>query len=594
MHKQKAIVHAPVLAVILAVGFIGSSLAGIIDAPHPDFTQRVVPFATKYKTMGLNFLKDGRMVLAVTDYIGGGEVPTTATSNTKVLLVTGYGGTDSAGIKIEEIANKWFQLIGATVANDKLYVSDRDGFYEIPQLSAPADLTQNRKLIVKWPIPGASFAWNNGFEWHQFGFTPIYSKGFFYAPYSGSIRPGGMSDVDATSAMSGAFLKWDLTGKLETFAGGLRSPNGANVDEATGDMFVCDNQGSWFPSSTFQLMKQGKFYGHRQSPPHPANWAESLPVELPTAWLPHLDVRASPSQPVVIPKGKYAGDWLLGDVNSPGLIRVSLDKVGDVYNGSVFFFSKGTGLAAINRLAFGPDGALYIGTLSTIAGNWPGGSNTAMYRLEPKPVATTFEMKTVRSLADGLEIEFTQPFDKTTLIASAFSIKQWQYIRQAAYGAGRQPDQALTVTAVETSSDNLRVHLKIGGLVPDRVIYIKHTGIKSAQALSPWNDESYFTLNSISSRAWNSTVATRDIVSKVSRPAGSVSCNVDIRGSLSVTVAAVDEWNAELVTLQGQILATQNGKGYSKFQLTTGNRIGLHLLRVQFKEGAVIRRVMLF
>jgi hypothetical protein len=366
------------------------------------------------------------------------------------------------------------------------------------------------------------------------------------------------------------------------------------VDEATGDMFVCDNQGSWFPSSTFQLMKPGKFYGHRQSPPHPANWAESLPVELPTAWLPHLDVRASPSQPVVIPKGKYAGDWLLGDVNSPGLIRVSLDKVGDVYNGSVFFFSKGTGLAAINRLAFGPDGALYIGTLSTIAGNWPGGSNTSMYRLEPKPVATTFEMKTVRSLADGLEIEFTQPFDKTTILASAFATKQWQYIRQAAYGTGRQPDQALTVTAVETSSDNLRVHLKIGGLVPDRVIYIKHTGIKSAQSQSPWNDESYFTLNSISSRAWRSTVATRDIVSKVSRPAGSVACNIDVRGSLSVTVAALGEWNAVLVTPQGQILATQNGNGYSKFQLTTGNRVGLHLLRVQLKEGAVIRRVMLF
>jgi hypothetical protein len=475
-----------------------------------------------------------------------------------------------------------------------VYVSDRDGFYEIQQLSVPADLTLNRKLIVKWPVPGAGFAWSQwGVQWHQYAFTPIYSKGFFYAPYSGSIGNGGPSDVAPTSAMTGAFLKWDLTGKLETFAGGLRSPNGANVDDATGDMFVCDNQGSWFPSSTFQLMKQGKFYGHRQSSPHPANWAESLPVELPTAWLPQIEVRASPSQPVVIPKGKYAGDWLLGDVNSPGLIRVALDKIGDIYNGSVFWFSKGTANAAINRLAFGPDGALYMGTLATIAGTWPSGSNTAMYRLEPKAAATAFEMKAIRSLADGLEIEFTQPFDKATILTTAFVTKQWQYIRQAGYGQGRQPDQALTVTAVETSTDNLRAHLKIAGLVKDRVIYIKHTGIKSASAQNPWNDESWFTLNSVSSRAWNAVVATRDIVAKASRPAGDVSCKLDVKGMLSVTVAGLGGWNAVLVSPQGQVIAQHNGSGFTQFQLATGSHAGLHLLRVQLKDGTVIRRVML-
>ena len=63
--------------------------------------------------------------------------------------------------QMTEIANNWLQIAGTVVANGKLYVSDRDGFYEINQLSAPTDLKANRKLIVKWPDDGS---WNNGFQ----------------------------------------------------------------------------------------------------------------------------------------------------------------------------------------------------------------------------------------------------------------------------------------------------------------------------------------------------------------------------------------------------------------------------------------------
>jgi hypothetical protein len=579
---------------VLLTGLIALVNAGIPDSlAHPDFTLRKVPFATKYKTMGISFLDDGRMAMAVTDFIGGGEVPKQVSTGTKVLLVTGYGATSTAGITVEEIANGFYQLVGTTIANGKLYVSDRDGFYEIQQLSKPADLLQNRKLVVNWPTPDGGYKWGpGGFSWHQFVFTPMYSKGSFYAPYSGSIINGGHSGVPPTSLKSGAFLKWDLAGKMENFAGGLRSPNGANLDPATGDMFVADNQGSWLPSSTFAQMKPGKFYGHRQSSPQPANWAEDLPYEPPTAWLPHGTVRASPSQPVVVPKGKYAGDWLMGDVNNPGLIRVALDKVGEIYNGSVFFFSKGTGNAAINRLTWGPDGALYMGTLSTIAGNWPGNADQDMYRLAPNATSSAFEMKVVRSLADGLELEFTQPVDAATVLKTAFVAKQWSYIRQPEYGQGKQPDQNLTVTDVEVSTDKLRVHLKIAGLVKDRTINIKHTGITSG-GKAPWNDETWYTLNAVSSRTWNATVGTRNVVARVSRPAGEVDYRMDTRGLMSVTVKAEGTWNAVLVSPQGAIVARQAGTGYSRFTLPVDHHVGLHLLRVELKEGMVVRRVML-
>ena len=580
---MKALFLAAGLSAVLDV----QASAGLADTSvHPDYILKTVPFPEKFKTMGLNFMKDGRMVVTVMNEISG-DVPSTATTNTKVMMVTGYNQDDPAKLKIEEISNTWLQLVGSTVANDKLYVSDRDGFYEIPELTKPKDITNNKKLIVKWPNENN---WPQGFMWHQFAFTPIYNKGFFYAPYSGSINHGGPSDVEATSHMSGAFLKWDLTGKLEAFAGGLRSPNGANVDEATGDMFVTDNQGGWFPASTFQQMKPGKFYGHRQTPPHLPNWAERLPYEPPTAWLPYATVRASPSQPVVIPQGKFAGDWVIGDVNSPGLIRVALDKVNDIYNGAVFFFSQGMGNAAVNRLAYGPDGSLYIATLQTIAGNWPEGNLQSIYRLIPNPKATAFEMRAVRSLADGLELEFTQPVDADKVVISAFKAVQWQYIRQAGYGTGKQPDEVLAISGVDVSQDKMRVHLKIAGLVIDRTIKIKHTGLTS-DGKAPFNDESWFTLNALSTRTWNTVTGIEKNVVR-NTIAGDAILHLDGPGLMTVKVEAVGNWNATLVSSNGSVVSHKSGTGTSEFQMGGSSYSGLHL-RVEMHDGTLVKKILL-
>lgn len=559
------------LAVVLQNGH-----AGIPDAVHPDFTISQVPLPVNYQTQGIGFLKDGRMALAVIDFIGGGEVPNNPSAGAKVLLVNGYTGTEASAVKVEEISNSWLQFAGLTIANDKLYVSDRDGFYEIPELVVPADKTKNRKLIVKWPDENT---WNEGgFQWHQWVFTPMFNNGFFYAPYSGCIRQGGPSDRKATSKMAGAFLKWDLTGKMETYAGGLRSPNGANWDPATGEMYVADNQGSWFPSSTFSLMKPGKFYGHRQTG-NPPNWAESLPYQPPVAWLPQDAVRKSPSQPIIIPTGKYAGDWLIGDVNWSGFVRVAIDRVGEAYNGAVFFFSQGMGNSAIQRLAYGPDGALYIGTLKTVAGNWPGGDDQPMYRMSAKPTATAFEMKAVRSLADGLEIEFTQPVDSATISNSAFNAKHWQYIRESGYGNGKQAEVNLTISATELSTDKKRVHLKISGLVADRVVNIKHTGLKSG-GKAAWNDESWFTLNTISTRTWSATVGIENQVAKAKFNVGDVNYRADNAGHIDVALVMDGAWNAELVTPNGESISKQSGNGSSRFLLNVNNHSGLHFLKV--------------
>ncbi len=575
------------------------TLGGIPDAMHPDYDMKEVPLAEKYKAMGMGFLSDGRMVLLTTESIGGGEVPA-ANPLHKLLIIKNPAGATTADIQVKEIANNWKQPPGVTIVDDKIYVSDRDGFYEILDHEGTPDLLNNRKKLVSWPDENK---WNNGYSWHQWVFTPMYWKGSFYAPYSGSIRPGGPSDVPFTSSYSGAFLKWDLTGNLTKFAGGLRSPNGANINPA-GEMFVADNQGSWLPSSTFMQMKPGKFYGHRQSPKRDSlgnitqanapNWAEGLPYERPTAWLDHGNLRASPSQPVYIDKGRYAGDWLLGDVNNPGLVRIALDDVEGTYNGAVFWFSKGMGSSAINRMAWGNDGSLYVGTIMKIAGNWPGGDKAPLYRVTPKATATAFDMKAIRHLADGVEIFFTNPVDPNAIAAANFAVSQWNYTRKEEYGQGKGPIENRTVSATELSADGLRVHLKIAGLKDDYVAYFKLSNVKSAAGAAIWNNEAWFTLNKFSTRAWNGTVSIADKPAvAASRLDGLVRQRLTANG-LEVIVDGVGAHSAILRSINGSRVGDVSGTGSAAMVIPTqGLAKGLYLLEVRQGSESVVRRVSL-
>lgn len=541
--------------------------AEIADTVHPDFELRAIAMPARYKTMGMAFLPDGSLALGTTEAIGGGEIPEPSEDH-KLLLLRGMSPDTLPGL-FRELAHGWRQIAGVLAVGNQLYVSDRDGFYAIESLEAPENPKANRKLLVKWPDAGH---WNFGPSWHQWVFTPLYKDGRFYAPYSGSILTGGWSNADATSPLSGAFLQWDAQGTLSAYAGGLRSPNGAALDPATGEMFVTDNQGSWEPTSTFLRMRPGRFYGHRQTAQdlddsgivvntRGPNFAEGLPYDPPVAWLPHGTLRSSPSQPARIPAGPFAGDYAIGDVNNPGLVRVYLDRVGEEINGAAFWFTKGTGYAAINRMVPGPDGALWIGTVTTIGGNWPAGERRPLFRLAPKADPKAFDLRAVRAMDGGLELEFTRPCDPAAAAPGNFTVKSWQYLRQKEYGLGKQAEERRTVVSAEASKDGRRIFLAIPGLQTDRLLHVKLAGVGGADGGALWNDEAWFTLNALSPRPWrpeaSASLAAPAIpparVSLLRRP-----------GGLSVSLAGCPAgipWTAEIFSAAGARLGKAPGRG---------------------------------
>ena len=562
------------------------------ETKNPALTIEAIPLPASYMTMGLAFMPDGKLAVATTgERTTNGEIPA-ANANSFVMLVGGLTG-DMAGITTKKIVDMLKQPSGLTVAEGKLYLAERDAFYLIPSLD-PANTGANKTKIIGWPQPEAGYKWVNGEQWHQYIMTPVYKGGRFYAPYGGTTQPGGRSTAAATTSYSGAFLSWspDGAGGLEKVAGGLRQPNGMTLG-AGGQMFVTDNQGGWLPACSFNLIKPGKTSGYKQAATYKANFAETLPYEPPVAWL--VDgVHQSASQPMYLERGPWQDDFLVGDVNSPGLSRVNLDPVGEgAYNGGLFFFTGGFGTSAVNRLCLNPTDDYFVAGTVLAMGDWPSGNPKPMYRVKFSPANLPFEMRAIHSRQGGVEIVFSQPVDPATVAAASFSLQQWHYNRGEAYGCCLdQQGTPFAPASVKVSDDKLRVLVASPIVVAaqDRELKIAVTGLKSATGGALFHGTAYFTHNYQSNVVFNSAavaVAPRrppaDGRLRAEVLPDGLRVHIDLRGPYRITLTSPD----------GKILAERTGEGSAEFRFPSGHagRKSLRILRVDGQAAALARPV---
>src|SRR5690606_38872128 len=118
----------------------------------------------------------------------------------------------------------------------------------------------------------------------------------------------------------------------------------------------------------------------------------------------------SPTQPVCDLTngvfGPFEGQIFIGEMNHERIIRVMLEEVEGVLQGACIPFIDGDGLRKGNhRMAFGPDGALWIGQN---AHGWPG--DEGIQRIEFTGIIP-FEILTMRITETGFRFEFTKSID---------------------------------------------------------------------------------------------------------------------------------------------------------------------------------------
>ncbi|MBM2616492.1 DUF1080 domain-containing protein [Actinoplanes sp. LDG1-06] len=449
-----------------------------LTAVNPGYTLTDLrPPGFEPQVTGIAFRPDGKMLISTwggSDQVKG-----------EVYLVSNVTGTTGADkVSYKKIAEGLKEPMGIAVVDGLVYVSQKHELTELKDTNGD-DVLDTKRTVATWPFGG---------NFHEFAFGLLYKGGNFYLNLSVSINLGGATtDPQPVGGRGTHIVVNRKSGKVTTVAGGLRTPNGIGWGEG-GDIYVTDNQGGWLPSSKLLKIEEDAFYNHFTNPD---GKFDANPVTRPVLWIPQNQIGNSPSTPVLLKSGPYKGQFVIGDVTYGGLQRAAFETVHGVEQGAIFRHTQGLE-AGINRVALGPDGAIYVGGLGA-DGNWgqEGKLRFGLQKLTPNG-KNVFDMKTMKATRTGFKIEYTKPLSDETIasLASKYTLEQWRYVPTAQYGGPEVDKETLAVSAAKVSGDKKTVTLTVEGLRKDRVVHLRSPrpfAARDGEAL--WSTEAWYTMN---------------------------------------------------------------------------------------------------
>jgi hypothetical protein len=396
-----------------------------------------------------------------------------------ILEQTGTGVED---IKVTTFAQGLGEPLGILEVDGEIYVTQKQELTKLVDTDKDGQADRFEVVAGGWPA---------SHDYHEFSFNLVHREGYFYVSTSVPLRGGwtyyspGTHGAYPIDGVQGTVLQIDpKKGTWKVFAEGLRTPNGMGIGPF-GQMYVCDNQGSWLPSSRLNIVRSGGFYGHQKTP------KGTTTTDPPVVWFPQGEIGNSPSEPVLVPSGVFKDQLLVGDVTYGGVQRVFVEKVGDTYQGAVFKMTQGIE-AGVNRLAWGPDGALYVGGIGS-NGNWNHQNHRyGLQRLVPNG-KSCFEMLRVEARPGGFLVAFTEPFDPASV--QKWEVMQYGYELSEFYGGPKIGLQRVNARAETVSDKSLFLH--VSGLREGNVVHLRVPEAKSATGQLVWSTECWYTLNKI-------------------------------------------------------------------------------------------------
>ncbi len=360
-------------------------------------------------------------------------------------------------------------------------------------------------------------------NYHEFNYGPIQdqAQNLFIAlntaSPNGDVREEVRGRLDhrgraprqmfAAVPYRGWIMKLTPSGTLWPYACGFRSPNGLAFD-AEGHMFVTDNQGDWIGTSPLYHVQEGKFYGHPASLLWQEGWDRGNPAELPVAALdsmrtkaavlfPHGIMANSITQPALDHTqgkfGPFAGQFFIGEMNQGRIVRVMLEQVNGEFQGACIPFYDEKGLRkGNNRLAFAPDGSLWVGQNDH---GWAGDRGIQRIVYTGKPPMDVYTMKLT---PEGFELTFTQPLDLSTASdTSHYQFRHYYYEYHQEYGSEQFDIQRRPVTQVSVAADQKKVSLTLDTMKAGYIYELTLGDIRSAEGDTLANKLVCYTLNQL-------------------------------------------------------------------------------------------------
>ena len=445
---------------------------------------------------GLGFRPDGKLLAC--------------TRRGDVWLIGNPGGPPSA-MTFTRFATGLHEALGLHVVdNNTVYVVQRPELSKLTDTHGTGTADAFATVCDKWGVSG---------DYHEFAFGPARDKdGNFFI----TLNVGFGGGHQAKSPWRGWCVKVTPKGDMEPWAYGLRSPNGINF-APDGELFYCDNQGEWVATNKMNHLKKGKFYGHqaglkwlKDSPfagtakdkiasgmlydgqPGPTG-AKGFPeLDPPCIWFPYGRMGQSVTEPkwdtTAGKFGPFAGQCFVGDQTRSSVMRVALEKVNGVYQGACFPFRSGL-QCGVNRIAFGPDGAMYVGQTARGWGS-VGGKPYGLQRLNYAG-AVPLEVHTMALRPGGFDLTFTKPIAADSATVKNLALKSFTYVYSSNYGCPETDTRPEKIASAKLSADGRTLSLAVPDLARGRLYDLRLSGVHTADGEELLHGEAYYTLNEL-------------------------------------------------------------------------------------------------
>ncbi|WP_025145097.1 membrane protein [Pedobacter jeongneungensis] len=425
------------------------------------------------------------------------------------------------------------EILGIAYKNGALYVAQRG------ELTKLVDKDQDGKADVYETI----YAWPLSGHYHEYSFGPkLMPDGTFMVTANVAFGDEEWWRAESRVPMRGWAMNITEDGKMSPYAAGFRSP--AGIGSIDGQFYYTENQGDWVGSGGLWKVNKGDFMGHPASlrwtnlPNSPVKLQSDFfysqmderrikneqgryikpenrvnetfktlfemkkvfpELRLPSVWLPYGILGISSAEPVKIPAntfGPFAGQILVGDQGMSIISRIFMETIKGEEQGAAFLFRKGF-RSGVLRLEWGTDGSLFVGETNRGWGS-AGDANEGLERLVYNN-KTPFEMKAVRAMPDGFEIEFTMPVDrKSAEDLASYNAESFIYKYHPVYGSPPVNTEKLKIAGVKVSADGLKARIIVKNLRQYYIHTLTLDGLRSQDGFySLVHPVAYYTLNQI-------------------------------------------------------------------------------------------------
>ncbi len=454
-----------------------------------------IPTDVRLEVGGLAPMPDGRIGVC--------------TRRGEVWIIENPNQTDGTQAHFSLFASGLHEALGLAYRDGSFYCCQRGELTKLTDTDADgqADLYES---VASWDLSG---------NYHEYSYGPVFDKnGDIYLTFNVAWVGYGEGKL---AKWRGWLVKVTKDGGLEPIAAGLRSPAGFNIN-ANGDILYGENQGDWVGSGRVTHLEKGDFAGHAgslywtkepESPLRAMTKAE-LPddgepmyeaarkvpaLKLPAVWFPHALMGISTADMVEDDTdgkfGPFQGQYFVLDQGQSRVMRMTLEKINGKYQGACYPFREGFQSGTL-RGRWGLDGSLFIGMTSRGWGS-TGADSYGLQRLVWNG-QMPFEMKNVRAMPDGFEIEFTEPVSrKSAEDFASYALQSFTYEYHHQYGSPIINMEDTPLRAVIVSEDRMKVRLVVGNLRKGYIHQVQANGVTNDAGQPLLHDMSYYTLNDI-------------------------------------------------------------------------------------------------